>query len=65
MIEVSVEVSNGADCSYVRIRAESIERAVDLAKRRYDGREVRVLFPIEPEAFFVNGSPLAASRVGL
>lgn len=65
MIEVSVEVSNGSECSRVRVRAESIEHAVDLAKRRYAGREVRVVFPIEPEAFFVGGSPLATSRVRL
>jgi hypothetical protein len=34
--------------------AQSIERALSAVKARYPGGEVRVIFPIEPEAFFVD-----------
>jgi hypothetical protein len=37
------------------VRDESIERAVRLVLAIYRGCEVRVLFPIDPEAFFVGG----------
>jgi hypothetical protein len=59
IVEVSVEVLGSAGRSRVRVRAESIEQAVRLAKSRYAVEEARVLFPIEPEAFFVD-APLRA-----
>jgi len=39
--------------------AESVERAVDLARMHCPGGEVKVLFPINPETFFVSkvGAP--------
>ncbi|MCA1719056.1 MAG: hypothetical protein LC781_20260 [Actinobacteria bacterium] len=51
MIRVWVEVSGEADRFRVEVRADSIERAVRLAGSRYPGREARVFFPIDPEAF--------------
>ncbi|MCA1729744.1 MAG: hypothetical protein LC751_10145 [Actinobacteria bacterium] len=51
------------------VRAESIRRAVYIVKSYYTGASVRVVHPIEPEAFFVRDpagrlgrSPDAAER---
>ncbi len=52
MIRISLKVVSGAARSRVLITAESIERAVDLARARYPGSMVEVSFPIDPEAFF-------------
>jgi len=53
MIRISVEVSSGAAPFRVTIQAESIERALEIAKRHNPGRECRVAFPLDPESFFV------------
>ena len=55
MINVSVEVREGAAPFRVAVRAESITRAVSLIEGRHPGREVRVVFPINPEEFFLEG----------
>jgi hypothetical protein len=65
MIKISIEVSSGDVRSRVKVRAESIERALGLAKARYPGSEVRMLFPIDPESFFVTGTPDWAGPVSL
>jgi hypothetical protein len=58
MIRVSVEVCSGTARFRAGVWAESIERALSLVKVRYPGGEARVIFPIEPEAFFVvDGAP--------
>jgi len=57
MIRVSVEVISGGASFRVAVWAESIERAVRLAGGHYPGCEARVVFPIEPEAFFDNEYP--------
>ena len=59
MIRVVVEVARGAACFTVKVRAQSIERAVRLAAAHYPDGEIRVLFPIEPEAFFIEKSASA------
>ena len=53
MIRVSMEVREGAALSTAIVQAESIREAVNITRRRYPGREVRVVFPIDPEDFFV------------
>jgi hypothetical protein len=53
MIRVAVEVREGAVMRRVRITAPSIERAVEMAGAGKPGRRARLLFPIDPEAFFV------------
>ena len=53
MIRISVEVKSGAACFRVMIQAESIERALEIARRHNPGKECRVTFPLDPEAFFV------------
>lgn len=55
MVRISVAVGSGATCFRAAVRAGSIERALDLARARYPGSEVRILFPIDPEAFFDRG----------
>jgi hypothetical protein len=43
------------------VRAESIRQAASSAQTLYPGAQIRVIFPIEPETFFVIDS---AARVG-
>jgi hypothetical protein len=53
MIRVTVEVREGAVSRRVQITAPSIGRALELVGRGKPGkRELRVLFPIDPESFF-------------
>jgi hypothetical protein len=52
MVRISVEVSSGAARFRVMVQAESIERALEIAKRHNPGKECRVAFPLDPEAFF-------------
>ena len=52
MINVSVEVREGAAPFRLAVRAETITRAVSAIEKRHPGRDVRVVFPIDPEEFF-------------
>ena len=53
MICVTVEIGEGALARWVRITAPSIERALKIARSGKPGRRTRLVFPIDPEAFFV------------
>ena len=53
MIRISVQVSSGSARFRVAIQAESIERALEIARRHNPGKECEVTFPIGPETFFV------------
>jgi hypothetical protein len=53
MIRVSVEVRESFFTHRVRITAPSIELALKSAEEGNPGRGARLLFPIDPEAFFV------------
>ena len=55
MIRVSIEVREGAAPSRTTVQAESIPEAVSITRGRYPGRDVRVIFPIDPEEFFIEG----------
>ena len=55
MIRVSMEVREGATLSIATVQAESIREAVSLTKEYYPGRDVRVIFPIDAEDFFIEG----------
>ena len=55
MIRVSVEVCSGSASFKAAVWAEGIEQALSLTRTCYPGGEARVVFPIEPEAFFVRG----------
>jgi hypothetical protein len=53
MVRVSIEVRSGAAHFRVGVQASSIQRAVSLVKGLHSASDVRVVFPIDPEAFFV------------
>ena len=55
MIRVSMEVREGTALSRATVQAESIREAVSKTRERYPGRDVRVMFPIDPEDFFIEG----------
>jgi hypothetical protein len=55
MIRVSMEVREGTALSRATVQAESIREAVSITRERYPGRDVRVMFPIEAEEFFIVG----------
>lgn len=56
MIKVSVEVREGAALFRVAVQAESIGRAVSIVERRHPGHDVRVVFPIDPEEYFLGSA---------
>jgi hypothetical protein len=55
MICVTVEIHEGALTRQVRVTAPSITRALRIAGDGKPGHRVRLVFPIDPEAFFVPG----------
>jgi hypothetical protein len=55
MIKVSVEVREGAARFRVAVQAESINQAVSIVKGEHPDRDVRVVFPIDPERYFPGG----------
>jgi hypothetical protein len=63
MMRVTVEVVSDAAHSMITVRAESIRRAVEIAKEHNPSCDARVTFPIDPEAFFVSNP--AAAAVGV
>ena len=61
MIRIRVELSDpGGKRSSLEVEAESIRRALQQVLASYPGWEARVVFPIDPEGFFVGGAPVAA-----
>jgi hypothetical protein len=54
MVRVTIEVREDALTYRVRIIAPSIECALEIAGAGKAGRRVRLLFPIDPEAYFVS-----------
>ena len=57
MIRVAVEIREGALTHRTRVTAPSIERALKIVGGDKPDRRVRLIFPIEPEAFFVTEVP--------
>jgi hypothetical protein len=54
MIRVAMEVREGATpLLRETVSAESVRQAVSVMRERYPGRDVRVVFPISPEGFFL------------
>jgi hypothetical protein len=56
MICVTAEIREGALTHRARVIAPSVERALKIAGGGKPGRRVRLLFPIDPEAFFVSAA---------
>ena len=61
MIKVSVEVREEASFSRVAVQADTISQAVSITKVCHPGRDVRVVFPIDPEGFFAGDSKKTAA----
>lgn len=61
-VKVSVEVRSGTARFRVGVQAQSIREALGMVERRYPRGEVGIVFPIEPEGFFVEG-PRALARI--
>jgi hypothetical protein len=64
MVKVSVEICSGTARFRVSVQAQSIRRALGLAEDRYPHGEVRLVFPIEPEGFFVGEPKAVTGMVG-
>ena len=54
MIKITIEVKSCTARFNVAVQAESIEEALEIAKGHNCGKECKVVFPIDPENFFVN-----------
>ncbi len=57
MVRISVEVRTESTHFRVAVWAGGIEQALSLTKACYPGGAAKVIFPVEPEAFFVKGIP--------
>jgi hypothetical protein len=56
MVRISIQVGSGSARFRVRVQAESIERALEIARRHNPAADCQVSFPIDPESFFAEGS---------
>ena len=64
MVKISVEIRSGTARFRVGVQAPSIREALALMGGRYPRHEVRVVFPIEPEGFFVREPSASAAAAG-
>ena len=64
MIKISIEVKSGTTSFKVALQAQSIEGALEIVKRYNAGKECEVMFPIDPEGFFVEDDPGGGGMVG-
>jgi hypothetical protein len=62
MIRVAMEVREGATLLRERVSAESVRQAVSVMRERYPGSDVRVVFPINPEDFFLEDPKKTVER---
>jgi hypothetical protein len=62
MIKIAIEVRSSAARFKVALLAESIEGALEMVKRYHPGKESKVVFPIDPEVYFV-GDDLGRGEV--
>ncbi len=53
MLCVTVEVREGVLTHRARVTAPSIKQALEIMGEEKPGRRVRLVFPIDPEVFFV------------
>jgi hypothetical protein len=64
MVRISVEVRSGTACFRVGVQAQSIRKALSMVEGSYPHGEVKILFPIDPEDFFVHGPSAPTVVVG-
>jgi hypothetical protein len=60
MVRIAVQASSGAARFSVAVQAESVERALEIAKKQDLGRNSEVTLPINSEVFFT-AEPIAVS----
>ena len=65
MLKVVIEASDGATAASVVARAGSLREAASIAAAEYPNADVRVRFPIDPEAFFVEDTTARAGMSSL
>ncbi|MDP8974142.1 MAG: hypothetical protein M3N45_13495 [Actinomycetota bacterium] len=58
-----MEVGRGAIRYRVAVQAESIRRALEIVEGMNPGKEIKVMFPIDPESFFVEESGAVAGQI--
>ena len=63
MVRVSIRIREGASRFDVSVQAQSIPRAVEIAANWYPNAAVRVSFPIDAEAFFVDEPATRTARL--
>ncbi len=63
MIRITVEVSQGAARSRVAVQAESIKRALEIVESQNPSGAAKVVFPIEPEEFYVEDTTVTAESL--
>jgi len=64
MIKISIDLKSGTTSLKVAVQAQSIEGALEMVKRYNAGKECEVVFPIDPEGFFVEDDPGRGGMVG-
>jgi hypothetical protein len=64
MVRISVEVKSGATRFRVAVQAESIRRALEIVQGQNAGRDVGVVFPIDPEMFFAGDRTAVIRTLG-
>jgi hypothetical protein len=65
IIRASVQVTGKKNAFSITVCAENLQRAVEFAAKRYPGHAVGLRFPLDPEAFFAEGSSLGMETFGL
>ena len=66
MVRISVEVNSSVARFSVSVQAVSIERALEIVERQNPGKDCKVSFPIDAEAFFcAEDSAAKAEAVGM
>jgi uncharacterized Zn finger protein len=63
MVRVSIRIREGASRFDVSVQVQSIRRAVEIAADREANAAVRVSFPIDAEAFFVEEPATRTARL--
>ena len=53
MLRISVDIGNGVNRPRVSVQAESIRQALHLVEKRYPKGDIQVVFPLDPECFFM------------
>jgi hypothetical protein len=64
MIKIAIEVKSGTTTFKVAVQAESIQGALEIVKRYHAGKECEVVFPIDPEGYFVEDAPGRCGMAG-